>query len=601
MNKSKKKSKNGNSAANKSSNSEPSALTTYEYEGRNFDRMLHACIGRYAGWLSPTAFILAYTDWLSCLSIAPARQRDLSTDAMKKLAIFFLYASECCSNKSCEQCIPIRQSDHRFQNELWNHVPYNLYSQFFLLSEQWWNDATTYISGVSRHHQNLINFISRQILDIYSPSNIPWMNPEIIEASISQCGMNYIKGFNNFVEDVIRNVSGKPPAGSEEFKVGINLAVTPGKVIYRNNLIELIQYSPTTTHVYAEPILIVPAWIMKYYILDLSPDNSMVKFLVDKGHTVFMISWKNPTTEDRDLSLTDYVNLGVMDAIDVISQIIPKMKIQTVGYCIGGTLLMIAAARMAKKSDNRINSITLFAAEIDFKDAGELLLFIDENQINYLEDIMWEKGYLDGSQMAGAFSMLRSIDLIWSRVVRDYLLGQRQQINDLMAWDYDTTRMPYKMHSEYLRKLFLNNDLVQGRFKISHRSIHLSDISVPLFVVSTLKDHVAPWKSVYKVHFFIDTNITFVLTNAGHNTGIVDEPGQPGRSYQMLTHEKGDKHLSSETWQERAPHFEGSWWPAWETWLVDHSGNKVKPPELGNEKKDILILCDAPGTYVLQK
>lgn len=572
-----------------------------EYEGRNLDRMFHASVSRFAGWLSPTAFVLAYTDWLADLWMSPAKQQDLRSKAIKKLARFFLYTLHSCTDKSSAQCIPVRQTDHRFQSKQWNHFPFNVYSQSFLLTEQWWDEATTYISGVSKHHQNLVNFITRQWLDIYSPSNLPWLNPEVIEASKQQSGMNFINGFNNFIEDVFRNINHEPPVGSEQFKVGINLAVTPGKVIFRNHLIELIQYSPTTSDVYADPILIVPAWIMKYYILDLSPTNSMVKYLVDKGHTVFMISWKNPTSEDRNLTLADYVKVGVMSAIDTINQIIPQQKIHTVGYCIGGTLLMIAAARMAKKSDDRLKTMTLFAAQADFKDAGELLLFIDDNEISYLEDIMWEKGYLDGSQMAGAFSMLRSIDLIWSRVVHDYLLGQRQSISDLMAWDYDTTRMPYKMHTEYLRDLFLNNDLVEGRYKIDDEIMALSDIKVPAFVVSTLKDHVAPWKSVYKLHFFTDIEITFVLTNAGHNTGIVDEPGQAGRSYQLLTHQREDKQLAPELWQERAPHFEGSWWPVWEAWLSEHSEEKGEAPTLGNPQKDIIILCDAPGTYVLQK
>ena len=407
-----------------------------------------------------------------------------------------------------------------------------------MLTEQWWDDATKYSQGVSEHHQHLVNFVTRQILDVFSPSNIPWMNPEVIATSSNQGGMNLINGMKNFFEDVVKNFNKEPPVGSEQFQVGANVAVTPGKVIYRNRLIELIQYSPTTPNVYAEPVLIVPAWIMKYYILDLSPNNSMVKYLVDKGHTVFMISWKNPTSEDRDLSLEDYVSLGVMDALKAIHQIVPQQKIHAVGYCIGGTLLMIAAASMAAKSDDSLKTVTLFAAQTDFKDAGELLLFIDENQLAYLEDIMWEKGYLDGSQMAGAFSMLHSIDLIWSHVIRDYLLGQRQPISDLMAWDYDTTRMPYKMHIEYLRDLFLHNDLVERRFKISDDVITISAINVPLFIVSTLKDHVAPWKSVYKTHFFADTDITFVLTNAGHNTGIVDPPGQPRSAYQMLMHKK---------------------------------------------------------------
>ena len=574
---------------------------TYEYEGRHFDRMFHAWIGHYAGWLSPTAFMLAYFDWMAYLYISPAKCQDLRNNALKKIARFILFTSRCYTNKEYEPCIQVRKSDHRFQSELWNKLPFNLYSQLFLLNEQWWDDATSHIDSISKHHQNLINFVTRQILDVFSPSNLPWMNPEVITTSVHQGGLNFINGYNNYLEDIIRNCNGERPAGSEQYQVGVNLATTPGKVIYRNNLIELIQYTPTTSDVYTEPVLIIPACIMKYYILDLSPNNSMVKFLVDHGHTVFMISWKNPTSEDRHLSIDDYIKHGIIDALNAVKKIIPDQKIHATGYCIGGTLLMIAAAYLAKKSDDSLKTLTLFAAQADFKDAGELLLFIDQNQISYLEDIMWEKGYLDGSQMAGAFSMLHSIDLIWSRVIHDYLLGQRQSVSDLMAWDYDTTRMPYKMHTQYLRDLFLNNDFVEGRFNVLSKNINLSDIDVSIFTVSTVKDHVAPWKSVYKIHFFADTEITFILTNAGHNTGIVDEPGSLGRTYQMLTHNKGDTHLAPETWQETAPQFDGSWWPAWEKWLSNHSGDKVKPPPFGNTQKGLVVLCDAPGTYVLQK
>ena len=572
-----------------------------EYDGLNFDRMFHTALSRFGSWLSPTTLMLSFADWISYLIFSPAKQQDLGKTVVKKLGQLLLYIQQQGLDKPCEPCISMRQTDHRFQNELWNQFPFNFYSQSFLLAEHWWDNATTNLRGVCKHHQNIVNFVTRQILDIFSPSNVPGMNPEVIATTINEGGMNFLNGWHNYIEDTLCNLDGKKPVGSEKFKVGENIAITPGKVIYRNRLIELIQYTPTTSNVHAEPVLIVSAWIMKYYILDLSPNNSMVKYLVDKGHTVFMISWKNPTSEDRNLSLSDYAKFGVMDALATINQIIPKQKIHTVGYCIGGTLLVIVAAKLGAIADNRLKTMTLFAAETDFQDAGELLLFIDDNQITYLEDIMWEKGYLDGIQMAGAFSMLLSIDLIWSRVVRDYLLGHRQPVNDLMYWDYDTTRMPYKMHTEYLRELFLNNNLVEGRFKILDQTLNLANINVPIFVVSTLKDHVAPWKSVYKIHYFTDTRITFVLTNAGHNTGIVDEPGQPNRSYQMLTHKEHDKHIDPETWQEKAPHYEGSWWPTWEHWLADQSGPKIKPPSFGNPKKDIKPLCNAPGTYVLKK
>jgi polyhydroxyalkanoate synthase len=299
--------------------------------------------------------------------------------------------------------------------------------------------------------------------------------------------------------------------------------------------------------------------------------------------------------------MEDYVKLGVLEAMHAINHIVPKQKIHSVGYCIGGTLLMLAAATLAKRQEDNLKSITLFAAQIDFKDAGELLLFIDESQLTYLEDIMWEKGYLDGSQMAGTFSLLQSIDLVWSKMVLDYMLGTRRPINDLMAWDYDTTRLPYTMHSEYLRKLFLNNDLVEGHYNIDGETLSLQDIDLPIFAESALRDQVAPWKSVYKIHFFTDTDITFVLTNGGHNSGVVNEPGHPGRRYQLMQHKKGEKYISPKRWQNEASDNEGSWWPAWQKWLASHSGEKISPPPMGNPEQGYKILCDAPGTYVFQK
>jgi len=570
-------------------------------ENFGFDKLLHAWESHFLGWLSPSSFLSAYFDWLTHLRNSPDKRMRLINEVVKRNLQFMSYLSHSCSGKQCERCMELRESDHRFQNELWNKLPFDICSQFFLLHEKAWDEATQNIQGVSKHHLNLVNFLTRQVLDIFAPSNFPFLNPEVIQATIEQSGNNLINGFNNWVEDISRHINKQPPVGSEAFEVGKNVAITPGKVVFRNHLIELIQYTPTTSKVYAEPILIVPAWIMKYYILDLSPNNSMVKYLVDKGHTVFIISWRNPDSEDRNLTMDDYVNLGFMEATNAIQHIVPQQKIHSVGYCIGGTLLIIAAAALAKEKDNRLKSITLFAAQIDFKDAGELLLFIDDSQLSYLEDIMWEKGYLDGSQMAGTFSMLNSVDLIWSKNILNYQLGKRRSLNDLMAWDSDTTRLPYTMHSEYLRKLFLNNDLVEGHYTMNGMTLSVEDINIPIFAVSTLKDHVAPWESVYKIHFFTDTDITFVLTNGGHNSGVVNEPGHPGRGYQLMEHKKDENNISPEDWQQNAPHYDGSWWPAWQEWLANCSGEMVLPPSMGNPKQGYKIICDAPGTYVLQK
>jgi len=457
------------------------------------------------------------------------------------------------------------------------------------------------VRGVNKRNENMVAFATRQFLDVWSPSNSVFTNPEVLARTQLEGGMNLLRGWQNFREDQERTLSGKKPVGAEAFEPGRNVAVTPGKVVYRNRLIELIQYAPTTDKVRPEPVLIVPAWIMKYYILDLSPENSLVRYLTAQGHTVFMISWKNPGPEDRDLSMADYRQLGAMAALDAVTAIVPGEKVHAVGYCLGGTLLAITAAAMARDGDERLQTVSLFAAQADFKEAGELTLFINESQLSFLEDMMWEQGFLDTKQMAGAFQILRSNDLVWSRAVHDYLMGERQPMTDLMAWNADATRMPYRMHTEYLRHLFLDNDLAEGRYVVGGRPVALTDIRTPLFAIGTELDHVAPWQSVYKFHLLTDTAVTFVLTKGGHNAGIVSEPGHPRRHYRVSTKPSDGHYVDPEIWLGETPRREGSWWPEWSAWLDVHSGKPVAPPAMGAPQAGYAPICDAPGVYVHQQ
>ncbi len=567
----------------------------------SIDRFVHALIGRVTLGISPSAVALAYFDWLVHLGTSPGKQMELVQKAARKATRFWIYVMRSAADPQTPSCIEPLPQDHRFRSEAWERPPFSLIYQSFLLTQQWWFNATTSTRGVAPHNERIVEFISRQLLDLIAPSNFLLTNPDVLQKTVEQGGANLARGWVNLIEDCERSIAGRKPVAVQQYTVGNKVAVTPGNVIHRNRLIELIQYSPATPQVHREPILIVPAWIMKYYILDLSPGNSLVKYLVGRGHTVFMISWNNPDAEDRDLGMDDYLRLGIMEALQAVSTVLPDRKIHGVGYCLGGTLLAIAAAAMARDSDERLKSLTLFAAQTDFTEAGELTLFINDSQVTFIEDVMWEQGYLDTKQMAGTFQLLRSNDLIWSRMLKQYLLGERESMNDLMAWNADATRMPYRMHAEYLRRLFLDNNLVKGRYRVDNRPVALTDIRVPIFAVGTTWDHVAPWRSTYKIHLLTDTDVTYVLTTGGHNAGIVSEPGHGGRSFQIAAKRSTDKYEDPDTWQAVTPKQEGSWWRAWEEWLTRESSGQGPPPAMGAPKHGYPVLGDAPGIYVLQE
>lgn len=565
------------------------------------DRAAQAIAARYTQGISPHAQMSAWIDWASHLAQSPGRQLELATDVFASMARLAHFGLHNLVSDGADRPFAPEPEDHRFTDPAWGAFPYLFFEQAFLAQQQWWRKATRDVRGMRPNNAARVRFLALKYLDAFSPSNLPWLNPVVVEQTQREGGANLIRGLKNFIEDAL-DVATQSENNGAGYVVGKDVAATPGEVIYRNHLMELIQYSPTTETVVAQPILIVPAWIMKYYVLDLAAHHSLVRYLVERGFTVFMISWRNPTAEDRDTTLGDYRTHGVMEALDVISAIVPDRKIHAAGYCLGGTLLSIAAATMARDGDDRLASITLLASQTDFSEPGDLMLFVDWAQVAFLEDMMWDQGYLDTYQMSGVFMALRSNELFWARAITEYLLGERENATDLMAWSEDQTRMPYLMHSEYLRGLFLENRLTAGRYAVGDEVIALKDIAAPMFVVGTETDHIAPWRSVYKAHLFTDNELTFVLTSGGHNAGIVSEPGRPGRRYHLDVRARNDRYVSADHWRERAKLFEGSWWPAWAAWLERQSATtRVAPPMMGAPAKGYVPLTPAPGNYVLQK
>ena len=581
------------------------------------DDTFHAQLSRSSLGLSPISLALATADWAMHLAASPGRQMVL---AQRALALAQQAMATTMRPPVDAEGKPLADSDNRFSDPGWGKWPFTALKENFKAGDAWLREATQ-VDGMSRHHSQVVDFFSRQMFDALAPSNWPTTNPEVLKKAQETGGQSLIKGYQRLSEDMMeaQNAKNNPEPDSDAslapltFQVGKDVAVTPGKVVYRNHLIELIQYTPTTAKVYPEPILIVPSCIMKYYILDLSPSNSMVRYLVSQGHTVFVVSWRNPDASDRDLKMQDYLRMGVMDAMAAVKERAKAPRIHAIGYCLGGTLLAIVAAALGRDTRDaaqgrelrrrrgdtpdmpELASVTLLAAQTDFSEPGEMGVFIDDDQLKTLRQEMDRKGYFSGRAMAGSFQFLNSRDLVWSRSTRRYLLGQDEVDFDMMSWNSDVTRLPARMHSEYLSSLFLNNALASGQYRVGGESVALMDIHAPMLVVGTTRDHVSPWRSVYKIHLQTDTQVTFILAAGGHNAGIVSEPGRPRRSYQIASTEDGAGWTDPDQWAAHAPLREGSWWEAMHAWLHERSGKPVAPPAINPAN----VLCDAPGEYVM--
>ncbi|MGL5117149.1 MAG: PHA/PHB synthase family protein [Beijerinckiaceae bacterium] len=563
------------------------------------DRMIHAAVGEFHGGFSPMGLAEAWFDWAVHLAMSPGRQFEIGAETFADLTELWSRAAGAAMNQGhCAPCALSLPQDKRFRSEAWQGWPFALYAEGHLAAERAWMRLTENVHGATRHHLQMLRFVGRQTLDLVSPSNSPLSNPDVLKATIANGGLNLTRGAKFAQDDLIRRWRHERPEAAEVYAPGHTVAITPGKVVHRTHLAEIIQYAPTTAKTHREPIVIVPAWIMRYYILDLSPENSLVKHLVDEGFTVFIISWRNPGIEDRRLGMDDYRTDGVLPAIEAARAITGSDSVHAVGYCIGGTLLAMTAADLARENKPALKTISLLAAQTDFKEAGELALFIDESQLAVLDDMMAERGVLEASQMAGTFHLLRSNDLIWSRMIRRYLMGEPETMTDIAAWSSDATRMPARMHSEYLRWFYLENDLAEGRLMIEGKPVSLEDLRQPIFVVGTEWDYVAPWRSVFKIHQLAGSDITFVLTNGGHNQGVVSPPTRKDRHYRLLTTRAADPRPDPDSWAQTADVNPGSWWPAWFAWLSAHAGPYEAPPSLGREETKFAVRADAPGTYV---
>ena len=559
-------------------------------------RDLRAQLAALTGGMAPDDYLNAWWDWYLNLAAHPPRQAQLAQSAYEKLLDSWQFLARAAGGAP----LPPGHENLGFSDAAWNVWPFNVYAHTYANWASWWQQALTPPTAANDPSLARMNFAGRMLLEAASPANFLHTNPELLKRTVAESGHNLIRGLKNWLEDAQRAVNGggRTP-GTEQFQVGRDVAISPGKVIFRNRLIELLQYSPQTPTVYAEPILITPAWIMKYYILDLSPRNSLVRYLVEKGHTVFMISWKNPDVADRELSIADYVKLGFLDALEQVRRVVPERRVHAVGYCIGGTLLAMAAALLAARGDKSLASLTLLAAQVDFSEPGELSVFITPSQIAMLEAVMSKRGVLESERMGAAFAMLRSRDLLWAPAVNQYMRGERPQLNDLMAWNADGTRMPWCMHSEYLERLYLKNELASGTFTLSGTPVALGEITLPMFVVGTETDHVAPWRSAYKVRGLTrSSDYTFCLTSGGHNAGIVSGPVHPRRRHRILSWKNATATLTPDEWLKGAPLHEGSWWPAWEQWLAKHSGAQEPARVPAARASNGGALEDAPGSYV---
>jgi polyhydroxyalkanoate synthase len=500
--------------------------------------------------------------------------------------------------EKAEPIAPPDASDKRFADAAWRDNPYfDFIKQAYVLTTRWADDLVKHADDLEPHDRDKAKFYLRQVTAALSPSNFVATNPELLRTTLAESGENLVRGLKMLAEDIQAGHGNLRirQADARAFKLGVNLAVTPGKVIFRNELFELIQYEPATPQVYKRSLLIVPPWINKFYILDLNPEKSFVRWAVAQGLTVFVVSWVNPDERQADKDFDSYMHEGILTALDCIEQATGESDVTAIGYCVGGTLLAATLAYMAAVGDKRISSATFFAAQIDFADPGDLKVFVDAEQLKQVEERMAEQGYLDGSQMANAFNMLRPNDLIWSYYVNNYLKGKEPMPFDLLVWNSDSTRMPAANHKFYLRHCYLQNDLSNGRMVLGGRTLDLKKVTVPIYELATKEDHIAPARSVFTGAKCFGGPVRYVMAGSGHIAGVVNPPGKPKYQYWSGGPPKGE----FDAWVAAARETPGSWWPDWVAWLTAQAPDKVPARKPGAGK--LKSLGDAPGEYVRVK
>ena len=547
------------------------------------------------GMATPTAIGAAFFEMTSRLMSDPSKLVEAQMSFWNDYLTLWQRTTQRMLGGEAEPVIEAPSEDRRFRDKAWSdNAVFDFIKQSYLLTARSIQSAVKNVEGLDDGAARKVDFYTRQFVDAIAPSNFVMTNPEVLRATIESRGENLLNGLKNLLGDLERG-KGRLAISMTDmaaFKIGENVATTPGKVIYQNELIQLLQYVPTTKTVKRRPLLIMPPWINKYYILDLRPRNSFIRWAVEQGHTVFVISWVNPDRRLAEKSFEDYMREGPLAALDAMEQATGEREANVIGYCLGGTLLAATLAYMTAKRDNRVKSATFFVTMVDFKEAGELSVFIDEEQLHALEERMEKKGYLEARDMHTTFNMLRANDLIWSFVVNNYLLGKSPFPFDLLYWNADSTRMPAAMHSFYLRKMYQENLLAQpGGITLGGVPIDLRKIKTPSFLLSTREDHIAPWRSTYAATQIYSGPVKFVLSASGHIAGVVNPPGGKYGHWQ-----NDGTPPTSEAWLASATQYPDSWWPAWEQWVAPYSGGEVPARQPGDGK--LTPIEDAPGSYV---